>query len=101
MQQTILVKPDVKGFYESRTGSIQYVVSDPITGRSAIIDPVLDFDEKSGATANMTISLAFLAPDLIEAAVEGRLPPGIGIERLRDLLAEWSRQFGALGLNPE
>ena len=51
MQRTILVKPDVKGFYEKRTGSIQYVVSDPITGRSAIIDPVLDFDEKSGVTA--------------------------------------------------
>jgi hypothetical protein len=48
MPQTILVKPVVKGFYESRTGSIQYVVSDPTTGRSAIIDPVLDFDEKSG-----------------------------------------------------
>jgi glyoxylase-like metal-dependent hydrolase (beta-lactamase superfamily II) len=51
MRQTILAKPGVEGFYESRTGSIQYVVSDPITGRSAIIDPVLDFDEKSGATA--------------------------------------------------
>ena len=51
MQQTVLIKPDVKGFYDSRTGSIQYVVSDPNTGRSAIIDPVLDFDEKSGATA--------------------------------------------------
>src|SRR5215471_10995882 len=51
MQQAILVKPDVKAFYESRTGSIQYVVSDPITRRSAIIDPVLDFDEKSGATS--------------------------------------------------
>jgi glyoxylase-like metal-dependent hydrolase (beta-lactamase superfamily II) len=51
MQQTILIKPKVKGFYESETGSIQYVVSDPITGRSAIIDPVLDFDEKSGVTA--------------------------------------------------
>jgi hypothetical protein len=46
MQQAILVKPDVKAFYESRTGSIQYVVPDPITRRSAIIDPVLDFDEK-------------------------------------------------------
>lgn len=57
MQQTILVKPDVKGFYESRTGSIQYVVSDPITGRSAIIDPVLDFDEKSGATATRSANM--------------------------------------------
>jgi glyoxylase-like metal-dependent hydrolase (beta-lactamase superfamily II) len=58
MQQTIPNMPDVKGFYESQTGfyesqtgSIQYVVSDMITGRSAIIDPVLDFDGRSGAMA--------------------------------------------------
>src|SRR5258708_39035200 len=57
MQQTIPVKPDVKGLYESRTGSIQYVVSDAITGRSAIIDPVLDFDEKSGATATRSADM--------------------------------------------
>jgi len=49
---------------------------------------------------NLTISLAFLAPALIRAAVEGRLPRGIGIERLRDAPAEWARQFEALGLNP-
>jgi len=48
---------------------------------------------------NMTISLAFLAPKLVRAAVEGRLPRGINIERLRDAPAEWSRQFEALGLN--
>jgi hypothetical protein len=50
---------------------------------------------------NMTISLAFLAPELVRAAVEGRLPRGIGVERLRDAPAEWSRQFEALGLNPQ
>jgi site-specific DNA recombinase len=50
---------------------------------------------------NMTISLAFLAPKLVRAAVEGRLPRGINIERLRDAPAEWSRQFEALGLNPQ
>jgi hypothetical protein len=33
---------------------------------------------------NMTLSLAFLAPALVKAAVEGRLPRGINIERLRD-----------------
>ena len=49
---------------------------------------------------NMTISLAFLAPALVKAAVEGRLPRGIGIERLRDPPAEWAQQFEALGLNP-
>jgi site-specific DNA recombinase len=50
---------------------------------------------------NMTISLAFLAPKLVRAAVEGRLPRGINIERLREAPAEWSRQFEALGLNAQ
>jgi len=50
---------------------------------------------------NMTISLAFLAPNLVKAAVEGRLAPAaFGVERLRDPPTEWSRQFEALGLNP-
>ncbi len=44
-------QPDVAGFFDPRTFSIQYVVSDPATKRCAIIDPVLDFDDKSGATA--------------------------------------------------
>ncbi|WP_458759194.1 MBL fold metallo-hydrolase [Afipia sp. TerB] len=44
-------KPVVKGFFEERTFSIQYVVADPETKKCAIIDPVLDFDEKSGVTA--------------------------------------------------
>jgi len=50
---------------------------------------------------NMTISLAFLAPDLVRAAVEGRLPRGVGVERLRDAPSEWSGQFEVLGLNPQ
>jgi hypothetical protein len=55
----------------------------------------------SARQVSMTISLAFLAPDLVRAAVEGRLPRGIGVERLRDAPAEWTRQFEALGLNPQ
>jgi hypothetical protein len=50
---------------------------------------------------NMTLSLAFLAPQLVKAAVEGRLPRGINIERVRDLPAEWGRQFEELGLDPD
>jgi glyoxylase-like metal-dependent hydrolase (beta-lactamase superfamily II) len=43
--------PLVRGFFEERSGSIQYVAACPLTGRCAIVDPVLDFDEKSGALA--------------------------------------------------
>src|SRR4051795_1007972 len=42
---------------------------------------------------NMTISLAFLAPALVTAAVEGRFPRGIGVAALRDAPAEWPRQM--------
>ena len=45
-----LARPEVRGFYDKPTGAIQYVVADPATRRCAIIDPILDFDEKSGAT---------------------------------------------------
>lgn len=44
-------KPVVQGFFDKRTFSVQYVVSDPTTHKCAIIDPVLDYDEKSGSTA--------------------------------------------------
>jgi glyoxylase-like metal-dependent hydrolase (beta-lactamase superfamily II) len=55
--------PVVAGFYEPRSCSIQYVVSDPATKAAAIVDPVLDFDEKSGsvATGSADAILAYVA----------------------------------------
>ncbi len=47
----VKIRPIVEGFFEKRTNSVQYIVADPSTRCCAIIDPVLDFDEKSGATA--------------------------------------------------
>ena len=46
----------------------------------------------------MTISLVFLAPTLVKAVIVGALPRGIGVTRLCDLPAEWSRQYTTLGL---
>ena len=36
--------------------------------------------------------------DLVRAAIEGRLPHGMGVTRLAELPAEWSRQHKVLGL---
>lgn len=44
-------RPQVDAFFDRRTCSVQYIVSDPATGRCALIDPVLDYDEKSGSVA--------------------------------------------------
>jgi glyoxylase-like metal-dependent hydrolase (beta-lactamase superfamily II) len=55
-------RPQVDAFFEPRTCSVQYVVSDPITRSCALIDPVLNYDEKSGctATASADALLAFV-----------------------------------------
>ena len=76
-------------------------LDDIVSGRVTTVAELCAREECSGRQVNMTISLAFLAPNLVKAAVEGRLPRGIGVERLRDPPTEWSRQFEALGLNPE
>jgi DNA invertase Pin-like site-specific DNA recombinase len=75
---------------------------DEITsGAVTDVEQIASRERCSVRHVNMTISLAFLAPKLVRAAVEGRLPRGINIERLRDAPAEWRRQFEALGLNPQ
>ncbi|MGB3417263.1 MAG: MBL fold metallo-hydrolase [Mesorhizobium sp.] len=66
--------PDVTGFYEARTGSVQYVVADPETKKCVIIDAVLDYDEKSGATATVEA-------DRILSFVEDR---GYEVEQILD-----------------
>src|SRR5712672_1403888 len=72
-----------------------------VSGSVTNVEQIATRQKCSVRQVNMTISLAFLAPDLVKAAVEGRLPSGIGVERLRDAPAEWSRQFEILGLNPQ
>jgi glyoxylase-like metal-dependent hydrolase (beta-lactamase superfamily II) len=42
------VRADIQPFRHDPTGTWSYVVADPASRRSAIIDPVLDFDAKSG-----------------------------------------------------
>ncbi len=41
-------RPEVTGFFHEHTFSIVYLVVDPATKRAVIIDPVLDYDERSG-----------------------------------------------------
>ena len=55
-------------------------------------------EDKTERSIRMILSLAFLAPDMVKAAVEGRLPRGHGLKRLVDLPMAWPDQWRALGL---
>ncbi|MCB1914677.1 MAG: MBL fold metallo-hydrolase [Rhodocyclaceae bacterium] len=41
----------IEGFYDQTTGTVSYLALDRANGRCALVDPVLDFDHRSGRTA--------------------------------------------------
>jgi glyoxylase-like metal-dependent hydrolase (beta-lactamase superfamily II) len=67
-------RPQVDAFFDKRTCSVQYIVSDPASGCCALIDPVLDYDEKSG-------SIATTSADTLLARVKER---GLTVEWILD-----------------
>ena len=98
--------PEVQPFRHESSGTWSYVVADPATRRSAIVDPVLDFDPKSGqaSTASAGAIAAFVrergltnewilethahadhlsAAPWLQAAVGGRIAIGQGIRAVQ------------------
>ncbi|MCP4619861.1 MAG: MBL fold metallo-hydrolase [Bradyrhizobium sp.] len=41
-------RPAIQAFFDESTNTISYLLSDPVTRRAAVIDPVLDFDPRDG-----------------------------------------------------
>jgi glyoxylase-like metal-dependent hydrolase (beta-lactamase superfamily II) len=57
--------PDITSFFDEATNTVTYLVGDPATREAAIIDPVLDFDNKSGKAGTHSA-------DKVLAAAEAR-----------------------------
>ena len=53
-------QPIIHAFFDDATNTVSYLVGDPETREAAVIDPVLDYDHKSGK-ANVTSADAILA----------------------------------------
>ena len=53
-------KPEIKAFFDEPTNTVSYLVWDPATKDAAVVDPVLDFDHRSGE-ANVKAADAILA----------------------------------------
>jgi glyoxylase-like metal-dependent hydrolase (beta-lactamase superfamily II) len=101
--------PEVVGFYEPDTGSIQYVVSDPVTRAAAIVDAVWNFNPQHARTSTESIDEILRYVDdkhldvmwildthphadhfMAGAVLKERLgaPQAIG-EKVRDIAALW------------
>jgi site-specific DNA recombinase len=68
------------------------------TGPNLNIESLAAREGKTELWIRGTISLAFLCPGLVKAAIDGRLPRGFGVKRLVDLPMAWPDQWLALGL---
>jgi site-specific DNA recombinase len=63
-----------------------------VTGRVRDTGALAAREGCSERSVRQTLNLAFLAPELVQAAVEGRLPDGLGITRLIELPLDWNAQ---------
>ncbi len=62
--------PVIRAFFDEPTNTVSYLVHDPLTKRAAVIDPVLDYDHRTGQAATT-------AADLVLAAASD---DGLGID---------------------
>ncbi|MDB5457038.1 MAG: fold metallo-hydrolase [Caulobacter sp.] len=51
------MQPDLSAYFHPATGTVTYLLVDPATQLCAIIDPVLDYDPETGATATDSVDL--------------------------------------------
>ncbi|MEW9526834.1 MBL fold metallo-hydrolase [Agrobacterium radiobacter] len=113
--------PIVHAFFDAYTSSVQYVVEDPETGACAIIDPVLDYDEKSGTVSTATADglIAFVTErglklewvldthphaDHLTAAYYLKQRTGVHTaigEKVRDVQKLWRRIYNIQDLDAE
>ena len=62
------------------------------------VETIAAREGRTERSIRMTLSLAFLAPAIVKAAIDGRLPRGFGVTRLADAPMAWTAQWAALGL---
>ena len=43
-----VVKPEIRPFFDEPTNTVSYLIWDPVTREGAVVDPVLDYDHRSG-----------------------------------------------------
>ncbi len=68
--------------------------------RSGEVPVIVAREGCSRRQVNATISLAHLAPDIVDAAIQGRLPHGTALRDLTDPPLAWSEQRDRIGRSP-
>jgi glyoxylase-like metal-dependent hydrolase (beta-lactamase superfamily II) len=66
-------RPAVRAFFDEDTNTFSYLVADPATRRAAVIDPVLDYDPKSGEVDVLSVEAVLAAAREARVVIEWSL----------------------------
>jgi glyoxylase-like metal-dependent hydrolase (beta-lactamase superfamily II) len=66
-------KPAIRAFFDEATNTFSYLVADPATRRAAVIDPVLDYDPKSGEVDIRSVEAILAAAAEADLTIEWSL----------------------------
>ena len=69
-----------------------------LRGGTTTIKSLAQQEGRSARSMRMLLPLAFLAPDIVRAAIAGTLPRGVGLTDLSEILPDWPEQRRWLGL---
>ncbi|NHZ89811.1 MBL fold metallo-hydrolase [Massilia sp. CCM 8733] len=72
----------VEGFFDAATSTVSYLVLDPATNSCALIDSVLDFDQKSGRTGTTSADRLIARVGELGASVEWILETHVHADHL-------------------
>lgn len=73
MESPVSGQPVIRAFFDEPTNTVSYLVADPATRRAAVIDPVLDYDPKSGTVDVRSVRAMLAAAAQASYSVEWSL----------------------------
>jgi site-specific DNA recombinase len=92
------MRTEARGILTDALRDAHHWLDELTTSHNQTIESLAAREGKTERWIRRTISLAFLCPALVKAAIDGRLPRGFGVKRLMDLPMAWPDQWSALGL---
>jgi glyoxylase-like metal-dependent hydrolase (beta-lactamase superfamily II) len=65
--------PAIRAFFDEPTNTVSYLISDPVTKRAAVVDPVLDFDHRTGKASARSAEAILAAAAADQLAIDWEL----------------------------
>lgn len=97
-QPALPLKSETRAKILTSIAQARYWLDQLANGKVPDIATLARHHDRSEKSVRSLLSLALLAPDIVEAAVSNRLPRGLGITNLTDLSPDWREQRRQLGL---